>query len=215
MSLGHRSSLLKAALCCGALAVPSAGALSAQSAQRISVQASGLYVGTYGDAYEGLKAGIGAEAQLRYTPSAWSFGVGGQLSNHDLAEAGFEGYAVKLVGAFFEPRRVIDVGSATVAPYLSARFAYLRQSIDMDLTDGTSSVAVTAKASGGQVNVGGGLLFRMSPRINLDLGATFGMIRFGDVLVNASGYGQTTVEGSSGTGQNVVLRAGLAIGLGK
>lgn len=215
MSAVRRSSFLTAALCCGALTAPFAGALSAQSAQRFSVQASGLYVGAYGDAYEGLKPGVGAEAQLRYTPSVWSFGVGGQMSSHDLNEPGFEGYKVKLTGAFFEPRRVIDVGSAQVAPYISARFAYLRQSIDLDLTDGVSTVDLKAEASGGQVNVGGGLLFRMSPRINLDLGATFGMIRFGDVEVNVPGYGQTTVGGSSGTGQNLVVRAGLAIGLGK
>lgn len=122
---------------------------------------------------------------------------------------------MKLTGVFFEPRRVIDVGSTVVAPYISARFAYLRQSIDFTLSDGRETVDVQAKASGSQVNAGGGLLFRMSPRVNLDLGATFGMIRFGDVEVNVPGMGNTTVDGSSGTGQNLVIRAGLAIGLGK
>jgi hypothetical protein len=215
MSAVRRCSLLAAAVCGGVLASPLAGPLAAQSAQRVSIQASGLYVGAYGDAYEGLKPGAGGEAQLRYTPSVWSFGIGGQLSTHDLDGQGFEGQQVKLTGIFFEPRRVIDVGSTVVAPYISARFAYLRQSIDFSLTNGRETVSVEAKASGSQVNAGGGLLFRMSPRVNLDLGATFGMIRFGDVEVNVPGGGNTTVDGSSGTGQNLVIRAGLAIGLGK
>ena len=215
MSAVRRCTLLATAVCGVAIASLTAGPLAAQSAQRVSIQASGLYVGAYGEAYEGLKPGVGGEVQLRYTPSVWSFGVGGQFSAHDLDDAGFAGHQVNLTGVFFEPRRVIDVGSAVVAPYISARAAYLRQSIEFTVTDGFESVSVEATASGGQLNAGGGLLFRLSPRVNLDMGATFGMIRFGDVEVNVPGIGTTTVGGSSGTGQNLVIRAGLAIGLGK
>ena len=53
---------------------------SAQSAQRYSVQASGIFVGTFGEAYDGLKSGPGFEAQFRITPSAWSYGFGIQGS---------------------------------------------------------------------------------------------------------------------------------------
>lgn len=187
----------------------------AQSAQRWSVQASGLHVGVFGDAYEGLKAGLGAEVQLRFTPGVWSFGIGGQASSHGTTGEGFDGQTVMLQGAFIEPRRVIDIGSSRVAPYLSARLAYLQQTIDFTLSDGVSVLDVNAEASGAQVNAGGGLLVRISPRVNLDLGATYGVIRFGDVIVNVPGFGQSNVAGTSGTGQNLVLRAGLAIGLGK
>lgn len=187
----------------------------AQSAQRWSLQASGLHVGVFGEAYEGLKAGLGGEVQLRYTPGVWSFGVGGQVSSHGTTGEGFDGQTVMLQGAFIEPRRVIDIGSSRVAPYLSARLAYLQQTIDFTLSDGMSVLDVNAEASGAQVNAGGGLLVRLSPRVNLDLGATYGVIRFGDVIVNVPGFGQTNVAGTSGTGQNLVLRAGLAIGLGK
>ncbi len=50
--------------------------------------------------------------------------------------------------------------------------------------------------------------------MNLDLGATVGVIRFGDVTAKVGGSDAGTFSGTSGTGQNVVVRAGLAIGLG-
>lgn len=210
----RRTGLLCTTAVIAALAGPMPGAASAQSAQKVSLQLSGLYVGVFGDAYDGLKGGPGAELQLRYTPGAWSFGAGTQASLHDFTDAELSDQQVLLTGAFFEPRRVIDIGSSSVAPYLSARFAWLRQTLNMTLTDGIDEVDVEATASGGQINGGGGLLFRMSPRVNLDIGATFGVIRFGDVEINAGNYGQGTVQGTTGTGQNVVFRLGLAIGLG-
>jgi len=189
-----------------AVTTPSA---RAQSAQRYSVQASGIFVGTFGEAYDGLKNGPGIEAQFRITPSAWSFGFGIQGSTHSFDVEGLESESVTLAGVFFEPRRVIDVGSSQVAPYVSARLAVLQQSLDLDI-DGTT---VSASANGVQVNGGGGILVRLSPRVNLDLGATYGLIRFGDVEVDIAGVGRTTVEGSSGNGSNLVLRAGVAIGI--
>jgi len=74
-------------------------------------------------------------------------------------------------------------------------------------------VDVTAKDCGAQLNAGG-VLVRLSARVNLDVGDTFGIMGFGVVLVDVPGAGRTTVGGSSGTGQNLVLRAGVAIGLG-
>ena len=184
-------------------------ALAGQSAQRLSVQASGLYVGTFGEAYDGLKAGPGIEAQIRYTPSAWSFGGGFQFSPHNLNVEDFGTEKVNLAGVFFEPRRVIDIGNSSFAPYVSARLAFLRQSADFEV-DGTN---VKLEASGTQVNGGGGILLRMSPNVNLDLGATFGLIHFGDVKAEIPGQGSINVDGTSGNGQNLVIRVGVAIGL--
>jgi hypothetical protein len=188
-------------------ALPATG--RAQSAQRYSVQASGLFVGTFGEAYDGLSAGPGIEAQFRVTPSAWSFGFGVQGSSHSFDDAALGSESITLAGVFFEPRRVIDVGSSQFAPYLAARVAFLQQSLDVDV-NGTD---VSATASGAQFNAGGGVLVRLTPRVNLDLGATYGLINFGDVEVDIAGVGSTKVEGSSGNGSNLVLRAGLAIGL--
>lgn len=196
----HRSALT-ALIAVATLSTP---ALS-QSAQRWSVQASGLYVGVLGDAYAGLENGPGLELQLRVTPSLWSYGGGLQYSSHELT--GAPGNSISLSGIFFEPRRVLDIGSARYAPYLSGRAAYLQQ--EADFGNGT-----TLRASGFQGNVGGGVLARLSPRVNLDLGVTLGVIQFGDAELKSNGQVQGTFGGTSGTGQNVVVRAGLAIGLG-
>jgi hypothetical protein len=148
---------------------------------------------------------------VRLTPSLWSFGLGLQGSLHDLDLGDGSSEPVTLAGLFVEPRRVFDVGSSSFAPYLSARLAFLQQSIDVDV-DGTT---VSASAAGAQVNGGGGVLFRLSPRVNLDVGATYGLIRFSDVELSVPGFGTATIDGSSGNGSNLVLRVGLAIGLGK
>ncbi|MCC6773371.1 MAG: outer membrane beta-barrel protein [Gemmatimonadaceae bacterium] len=183
--------------------------VQAQSAQRYSLQASGIFVGVFGEAYEGLKSGPGFEAQFRITPSAWSYGFGVQGSVHSTDDPNFGDETVTVAGIFFEPRRVIDVGSSQFAPYVSARVAFLQQSLDV-IINGTQ---VTADATGAQFNGGGGVLVRLSPRVNLDLGATYGLINFGDVEVDVAGVGSTKLEGTSGNGSNLVLRAGLAVGL--
>ena len=180
--------------------------LPAQSAQRWSIQVSPIFVAAFGDAYEGLENGLGLEAQARLTPSAWSFGFGLQASSHGLSDLDEN---VTLAGIFFEPRRVFDLGT-NQAPYLSARVAILSQSATIE---DPSFGSIDLSATGAQFNVGGGVLIRLSPRVNLDLGATLGIINFGDV--EASSGGQTiTVDGTSGNGQNLVLRVGLAFGLG-
>ncbi len=183
--------------------------LSAQSAHRWSLQASGLYVGVYGDAYEGLSNGAGFEAQVRYTPSAFSLGIGVQSSLHDVTVAGFQ--TVSLAGAFIEPRYVLDIGSDRAAPYVAARVSYLRQ--QADVTELGETFALTA--DGTQLNGGGGVLVRLSPRLNLDIGATYGAITFEDVVITNSSGATVTVPGSSGSGRNLVLRLGVSIGLGK
>lgn len=203
----HRILALSFATILGAAVAAPAGA---QSAQKWSVQASGLSVGVQGEAYEGLSAGTGFEVQLRRTPGLWSFGGGLQMSNHDLKFDDGSKETVTLAGVFFEPRRVFDVGNANYAPYLSLRIAVLTQSIDVDVL-GTSA---SASATGTQWNGGGGVLFRMSSRVNLDVGATYGLIQFGDVKVESGGQ-SGTVDGSSGTGRNLVFRLGVAVGLGK
>ncbi|MGQ0766743.1 MAG: outer membrane beta-barrel protein [Gemmatimonadota bacterium] len=204
MMIRRAVATLSLAMLCGA-----ASSASAQSAQRWSIQVSGISVGAYGDAYEGLSNGLGLEGQVRLTPSVWSFGAGFQVSSHTFGlDDGSEESAV-IAGIFFEPRLVFDVGSTSYAPYISGRISVLSQSADFDIPGET----VSASSTGTQFNGGGGVLFRLSPRVNLDVGATFGVINFGDFEVSAQGT-TFTVEGSSGTGQNLVIRVGLAIGLG-
>jgi hypothetical protein len=179
---------------------------SAQSAQKWSVQGSGLAVIPKGTAYDGTSTGFGAEAQVRYTPSAFSIGVGFQASRHSLDVGGGQSENLLLSGGFVEPRYVVDIHSSTAAPYVSARLAVLTQSLTVNQYDLSST--------GTQLNAGGGVLVRMTPRVNLDFGLTFGSIHFEDVKVK-SGTQTVTVAGSSGNGTNVVLRVGAAVGFGK
>jgi hypothetical protein len=179
--------------------------VQAQSAQRWSVQVSAIGVGGGGDAFSGVSTGWGGEAQFRYTPSAFSLGVGVQYSRHDFKDADLGTVPVHYYGGFAEPRYVIDIRSPKLAPYLSARLAWLSQKADFE------QFAASAKGSGFQVNGGGGVLIRLSAKINLDLGATFGNIHFGDYIVKQDGQEIGRVAGGNGT--NFVGRVGLAIGL--
>jgi hypothetical protein len=179
---------------------------AAQSAQRWSVQGSGIAVVPSGSAYDGLSSGVGVEAQVRFTPSVFSIGLGFQFSSHDLDIGTGTKETVQLAGGFVEPRYVIDIHSSVAAPYLSARIAVLTQSATIDQYD--------LSASGTQVNGGGGVLVRVAPRVNLDFGLTYGAIHFQDVVVKSGGQ-TLTVNGSSGNGTNLVLRIGAAVGLSR
>lgn len=173
----------------------------AQSGRPVSLQASALYVGLNGDAYSGIRGGVGAEAQVRYNvPGSWSLGAGLQYSHHSVSSLRFE--PLSLVGVFAEPRLVIRVSSPKVAPYVSARLAFLRQS--------TAVGSVDVSATGTQVNAGGGLLLVLNQATNLDAGLTIGAVNFGDYDVTGS-----TVRQDAGSGTNVVFRVGLSFGVGK
>ena len=159
---------------------------TAQSAQALSVQVSGLYIGFGGSAYSDMSTGAGGEAQLRYTSGAMSLGIGYQITRHTME--GEEGH-MSNSGAFIEPRYVFSTSSPSLAPYVSARLGLLHMSGIMEET-----------SNGGNVNFGGGVLMRLTSRANLDFGATYGYTRF-------SG-------GITGSGSDLVLRAGFALGLG-
>jgi hypothetical protein len=176
--------------------------LAAQSAQPISLQGSVVFNGVFGRVFTGLQDGIGAEAQIRYTPSAFSIGAGFQYTTHDL-----EGQAddARLYGGFVEPRYRIRTGSNVVAPYVAARFALLKIGFSSGNFDLTSSFI--------QLNGGGGLLVRLGPRVNLDVGATFGHNHLSDGTLTNKTSG-TSVRVGSGSGSNIIARLGLALGLG-
>jgi hypothetical protein len=184
--------------------------LQGQSAQAISLQVSGLYNGLYGDVFGAFKDGIGGEAQLRYTPGALSVGAGFQYTAHGRKPSPTDPEPVdaSLYGGFIEPRYRIHTGSNVIAPYVSARFSLLKPGFD----GGSLSFSSTFI----QLNAGGGLLYRLGPRFNLDAGATFGYNhQGGGTLTGVTSNGtprNQQVEPASGT--NIVVRLGLAVGLG-
>jgi hypothetical protein len=175
--------------------------LEAQSAQAISLQVSGLYNGVFGNVFTTLEDGWGGEAQLRYTPGALSVGAGFQYTVHGLEDRMEE---TRLYGGFVEPRYRIHTGSNVIAPYVSARFSLLK----VGFTGGDLSTSSNFI----QLNGGGGVLYRMGPRINLDFGATFGYNRIGAGTLRSDTGTDRPFESSSGS--NVVVRLGFALGLG-
>jgi hypothetical protein len=205
---------LTAAWCVGG-AVP----LRAQTAQPISVQLSALYEGLSGDAFEDVRPGAGVEAQLRYTRGAWSVGLGYQGVRHRYRDCWLPlsgGGCARVLpgrttgsGIFFEPRYVFDAGSDVFAPYVSGRFSIVRQS-------DTSDPQIDFSVTGSSANGGGGVLFRLTPRVNFDAGATVGYTRFSNYRTYDKQTGQVTTGSIGGAGgSNFVLRVGVAIGLGR
>jgi hypothetical protein len=180
----------------GLLLLSIASLSPAQSGKPVSAQASFLYVGLSGDAYEGLQAGLGVEGQIRYNfPSPLSLGGGLQYSRHEFNESSGITDPLTLFGVFVEPRYVIRTSSDVLFPYLSGRLAFLKQS--------TTVAGIDVSASGTQFNGGGGVLYGLTDNLLLDLGATFGAVSFGSF---SSG-------GEGGSGTNVVFRIGISGGI--
>jgi hypothetical protein len=185
-----------------ALGTTLADTLEAQSAQAISLQASGLFNGVFGRVFQGLQNGYGGEAQIRYTPSAFSIGGGFQYTIHHIKNRTED---AKLYGAFIEPRYRIHTGSYVLAPYVSARLSLLK----VGFTGGDLSISSNFI----QLNGGGGLLYRLGPRVNLDVGATYGYDRLSGGTLRSK-VSNTSSQFESSSGSNVVFRLGFAFGIG-
>jgi len=171
--------------------------LSAQSAQMISLQFSGLGAYPFGGGLENVTSGYGWEAQIRVNPSAFSLGAGAEQTFHEVT--GVTGRDIIFLGGFVEPRYVLDVGSDNAVLYVSARAAISQIKLQQGSFESTGT--------GYTLNGGGGLLFRLGSRVNLDAGATIGYKDLGILDLPQGTF-------DLGTGTNVVGRVGLAIGIG-
>jgi hypothetical protein len=196
------SRLLSAALL-ASLALP----LGAQTRSTWSVQGSGLLAGLGGDAYAGIEPGAGFELQVRRRLNPyWSLGCGFQGTYHSFSELAGD---VKLQGGFCEPRKLVDVGSERVFPYLSARGSILQQSV-------SDPIGFEGSATGFTMNLGAGIMLPFGsgagryPTV-LEFGASAGYTSFGDF--SATSPSGQTLTNSTGGGYNFILRIGLAVGL--
>jgi hypothetical protein len=189
-----RRQLALSTLLIAAFTEPVAG----QSGTPLSAQASIIFQGLSGDAYEGVSGGIGLEGQMRRNfNNGRSLGAGLQYSRHSFAEGfGIDG-DLSLLGLFLEPRIILNQSGTRSAPYASLRLAFLRQSTTVD-GNGVS-------ASGIQINGGGGILVVANARTNIDIGATIGAVKFGNYSTGVS----------AGSGLNFVLRVGVSLALGQ
>jgi hypothetical protein len=183
--------------------------LDAQLRSKWSAQGSGLFGGYGGDeTFRGIDEGWGFEAQARWriTP-LWSVGCGFQGTYHDFV--GFEGQA-RFEGFFCEPRRVIDVGSTKVYPYVGARAAYMYRNYN-------DSTGFDASSNGFIGNLGVGIMVPIGRRTGnypmvFELGASAGYAGFAKIArVLPNGV---TFARSPATGYNGLLRAGISIGFG-
>jgi len=194
--------LVSAALFAG-LTLP----LSAQTRSTWSVQGSGLFAGLGGGTYSRVDPGVGFELQARRRLNQfWSLGCGFQGTYHSYS--GLEG-DFNLQGGFCEPRRVLDIGSESVFPYLSARVAVLHRSE-------SDSTGFEASANGTTLNAGTGIMIPFGAATSghptlLELGVSAGYTWFGDISVSQGKLGSFTRP--AGSGWNFVLRAGIAVGL--
>ena len=157
--------------------------VSAQSAQRFSLQGSGAVLFATREDPAGFqsKTRLGFEGQVRYTFSRFSLGAGYQRSTVFTSPA----LNLSLSLGFIEPRLVVAAGGS-LAFYLAGRAG-----IGKLVCSETCNAKKTNTAFGG----GGGLLFRLGRRVSADLGAQYFQMS-GDL---SSGY--------------VMARAGLGLGL--
>lgn len=167
--------------------------VAAQSAQMFSLQVSALGAYPFGGEMDNIDVGGGWEAQLRVNPSAFSIGAGIEQTFHQRVT----GQSVTLLGGFIEPRYVVDIGSDNAVLYLSGRAAWSQTDFETASNNG----------SGITLNGGGGFLFPLAERVNLDVGATVGYKTLGELDLPVGSI-------DLGSGANVVGRVGLAIGLG-
>jgi hypothetical protein len=183
--------------------------LAAQSAQMLSIQASGLLTKLDGETFSdlGFGTGFGAEFQLRINPSAFSLGAGFQVTSHSTGVIGFND-RLTVTGFFLEPRYAIRIRSRIVRPYLAGRLGYLTQHIT--LQGSGSEQDLKASASGGAFGGGGGLVARLSRRMNFDLGLALTTANFGRYKVSGASVNQ-----DAGKGSTFVLKAGINLGLSK
>lgn len=159
---------------------------TAQTAQRFSIQISALGVQLTGEPNEDLAFGGGGELQVRWNPSAFSIGIGGQTTRHELDRV-----TVTFKGGFIEPRYILTSLGESVGLYASGRLMSLDATFDF--------AGIERSIEGFAVSGGGGLLIRLGGRLNGELGVT---------------VGKEYYDGEAADGATVVTRIGLAIGLG-
>ncbi len=162
MTRHPRTNVIPRALAALAALLALAAPARAQSLQHWSVQGSAAVIAPV-SLPEGLDSdiGLGFDAQLRYTFSRWSLGAGYQRS--DVYRATASDLTIALSLGFLEPRYVA-FASTPVAGYLAGRFGAGQLVCSRDRCDNDWHVV-----AGG----GGGLLFKLSNRLSLDLGGQY------------------------------------------
>lgn len=211
--------------------------VAAQSGDRWSFQVSGL--ANYNDFGSGGTP-LGGEIQIRHTPGVISIGGGVQflsasdadgvfapVSTFDINQSAYD-ESLSFVGVFVEPRWVY-AASDQIAGYLSSRVSASRIKEDSRWAGAYCDFELTADCErveyddvsrfeglGVTGNLGGGFLIRLTNAVNLDVGATGGIQFYpsGEGFYRDFDTNQLVAYSDSETVLNVVVRVGLAIGIG-
>lgn len=169
-------------------------------AQNFSLAGGGLYATLNGDDFQGINAGLGGDLQFRYHAAGGvSIGGGVQYTSH-----GIEGLDPNFgVRAFFADFRYAfeRAASPSVTPYLGARVGLAHY--------GVSSGGSTLSANGTAFGPVGGLLLRLAPTTQLDVGMAWFSVHFGNFSVDGTEQPDTKASGSA-----LAVRAGVVVGFG-
>ncbi len=171
----------------------------AAQARGFSLEGAGLYADVSGDDFSGTNAGVGFDAQARFSWGAFSLGAGVQYSSHGL-DGLSENLGVR--GFFAEPRYAFPTAAGNLTPYLVGRLALLHERIEV----GSSKAEANGTAFGG----GGGLAIRLASTVDLSVSVLYAAVSFGDVELNGTEQPNTDTSGST-----LALRAGIAVKFGR
>lgn len=163
----------------------------------VALEFAGLYATLSGSDFQGINAGFGGDAQVRFG-GRLSLGLGAQYTSHgnDVVPDNS-----KVIGIFAEPRITFHVPASPITPYVGARVGWMNSSISSGGTD--------IKSSGYEAGATGGVMFRAGPMVQIVLAAVFASVHFGDQKVNGASQANSDTSGSS-----LAIRAGVRIGLG-
>jgi opacity protein-like surface antigen len=165
---------------------------------RISLDGAAHYASTDGADYDFVRGGYGFDVQLRVAGGSLSLGVGYARTSHDLPDIKEDIH----VGTFFaEPRVAFALPTTRVTPYVAARVGRATQKLEVGTDD--------AKWNGWSYGAGGGLLIRVAPTVDVDLGTLLTRLSFGDVKFNGTTQPDSKIQATT-----LALRAGLSIGFG-
>lgn len=170
-------------------------------AQSFSFSASGMYATLSGADFAGINAGLGGDLQFRFHAArGFSVGGGAQYTSHGI-DGVSENFGVR---AFFVDARYAFPGasSVSVTPYVGGRVGLARY--------GISAGGSTLSANGTAFGPVGGILVRLSPAAQLDVGFAWFSTHFGDYSIDGNEQSGTDTNGTA-----LALRAGVVFGFGK
>jgi hypothetical protein len=164
----------------------------------ISLEGSVLYNTFQGRDFRNVNDGGGFEAQANIGVGAFSLGGGYLRTTHSIT--GIAEDAVQS-GPYLEPRLALPFYYTNFTPYLMGRVARITHRVDTSLGE--------RESTGTSVGGGVGMLVRLTPGVQLNMGLLYSSFRLGRIE-----QGGTTVTGSGGDGTTLGFRAGLSLGGG-